>query len=385
LSAIRLLIAEPWFASPGHSPQTTVNLARIIGQRADTAYLVTRDAADPVYEHFLQDLRGFGEVITMPAARKMAPSETLRALLRLAALPSRYRRADTVFFLDAHLPTLALAWPWLHRRFPGVRLAVRHLFGPEHVQTHRSRHARWYAVVLNRFLRRDNVELFLRTEELVEAWRAAHPTIPAERFRLLPPTELPDEQIRRDTPQPASRLRVGVIGQLRRGKGIEWLVPMFVANPALGDLCVAGAHADETHHKPVIAPLIRQIDGRVGYMTEAEMNDVAGAQHYLLILYDRWDLRMEASNLYVAARVNRPVVTDASGWCGRMVEAYGCGVVVQPSDRRDPERMERIFATLPLPGSAEYDGFLAGLERFRQEHAGGAVRAQVLSALGLAN
>jgi glycosyltransferase involved in cell wall biosynthesis len=384
LKPIRLLVVEPWFASGGHMPQTTLNLARILGEKPDVAYFVSRDERSHVYEQFLAQLRSMAEVVTMPSRRPTRASETARALLHLARLPRRYRDADTIFFLDSHLLALVLLWPLVRRRLGARRLAILHLHGPEQIEYRVRATGSWYPRLERRFLERADVRFFLRTDELVEAWREQYPDIPPERFGRLPSLELPDDRFSVDAPKPEPALRVGVIGQLRRGKGLEWLVPLFDRIPRLGTLTVAGGFGDEALFGPLIRPLVERIGGRVGYLPEAEAEALAAAQHYQLVLYDQWDLRQEAATLYLAARVNRPVITYDEGWAGRMVRKYGCGVLVDPEGRGSPDfifRMPGFFASLPRPGSAEYDALLAGVTRFRDAHRGSAVRDAFLQAL----
>ncbi|MGH8677504.1 MAG: hypothetical protein ACREUQ_04035, partial [Burkholderiales bacterium] len=171
-------------------------------------------------------------------------------------------------------------------------------------------------------------------------------------------------------------LRLGVIGQIRPGKSIEWLVPLFELNPGLGTLKIAGTFAKAAHRSQLrVLDRYTAFDDR--FLTEDEMLSAAGDQDYLVALYDDWDTRMEAATVFLAARVGRPVIVYDEGWPGRMVREFGCGIAVA----RDPRPDEKFFASLPRPGDVAYEAFLTGAERFRQAHGGAQSRNAFLAKL----
>ena len=105
------------------------------------------------------------------------------------------------------------------------------------------------------------------------------------------------------------------------------------------------------------------------FLSEVEMEKISCKQDYLLMLYDKWDKRMEAATLYLAARINRPVIVYKDGWCGRMVETYGCGLFAP----KNIDNLSDYFRNLPRPGTVLYSKLLAGLELFRIAHNGDTV------------
>ena len=105
------------------------------------------------------------------------------------------------------------------------------------------------------------------------------------------------------------------------------------------------------------------------------MLKAAAEQDYLLALYDDWDARMEAATVHLAARVGKPVIVYDAGWPGRMVREFGCGIAVSGNDRPN----EDFFGSLPRPGEAKYEALLAGIDRFRADHGGAAIREEFVS------
>jgi len=135
---------------------------------------------------------------------------------------------------------------------------------------------------------------------------------------------------------------------------------------------VAGTFISRQHEE-VVAVLRAYPHFINRYLKEDELVLLAGKQHYLLMLYDDWDERMEAATLYLAARVGRPVIVRGSGWCGRMVKTYKCGVLCERGDETAD-----FFRSLPRPGDDEYAALLSGMARFREEHSGPAWRQAFL-------
>ena len=95
------------------------------------------------------------------------------------------------------------------------------------------------------------------------------------------------------------------------------------------------------------------------------------------MLYDNWDHRMEGAVMFLAARVNRPVIVYGSGWCGRMVTEYGNGIIFPNNQTLIPE----LLKSLPAVTSPAYDSLLQGVKRFRQDHSGEVVRTAFLNAI----
>jgi hypothetical protein len=219
-----------------------------------------------------------------------------------------------------------------------------------------------------------NVRLFLRTEELAQAWRVGFSGLDAEQIAVLPSLELADEFDDQGHPGMSTvQIKFGIIGQIRPGKAIEWLVPMFVDNPDLGKLTIAGAFNDPKQHQ--LMTLLKDYPYfHDRYLTEDEMIQLGREQDYLVMLYDDWDPRMEAATLYFAAKVNRPVIVYGDGWCGRMVRTYVCGIIAPHFGVLPDSFFKRIVA----PSGNEYARLLKGLAQFRREHSGTAVRSAFL-------
>jgi len=365
---MKLLVIQPWFCGMGHPAQSLINMASAIGRDARVDYLVSDDGKPGVFPETTERLRAWGVVESFAVTTQVGPSNTVRALLALRRMRGRYRR---IFFFDESLFALALCWPVFSLWIPVERISMLHLLGP------RMGRRNWLErFMVGRYLRRPEVRLYLRTEELAQAWRDTYASVPGERIRYLPSLEIPDEDPRQGRNESSAALSFGIIGQIRIGKGIEWLVPAFRSHPALGKLTVAGEFASPQSREQLT--VLEGYEGFAnGFLSENDMLECAAQVDYLLVLYDAWDRRMESAVLFLAARVNRPVIVYGDSWCGRMVREFGCGAVA-PVDHG--EAIEFLLR-LPRPGSAEYAALLQGMVAFRYAHSVKSLRGKVIQEL----
>jgi glycosyltransferase involved in cell wall biosynthesis len=351
-----LIIVQPWFTAVGHPAQSLLNTANALRGVDGLRYLVSLEDRKPSPQ--CDTLRSIAHVDDFRVNGPSLREGTLKALFKLLNLKRKERGVSHIFFFDAHLVLLAGLWRCFYSRLLPRRLSLIYLKGPERIQ-----HSFIANRLVSRFLGRQEVTLYLRTEELVQAWRTAFPAAPSTSIRYLPSLELPGNDAAIEAPVPDSMLRFGILGQVRHGKGLEWLVPMFQNSPKLGMLTVAG-----TFNNAQDAESMYFLQGFAGFRNEFLSDDdmlaVAREQHFLLMLYDQWDERMESAVLYLAARAGRPVIAYDNGWCGRQVKTYGNGLLVH----RDHDALPSLIASLPRPGSDGYAALLKGVERFRHAH-----------------
>lgn len=362
----RLWLVEPWFAAPGHPAQTLRSTAAALSGVPGLTCLVPRCATslDPV----LASISAHATVVRYRTPSSWLP---LATAFSLCALRDQTRRDDVVLFLDAHLVALAALWGLLGPRIAPHRLGVLYLGGPERIAGNGPA-----IVAVRRFLQRPFVRLLLRTDELAEAWAAALPAEVRGNVGTLPTLEIPAADERVPPRLPGGPARFLVVGQVRTGKGLERLVPLFRSRPDLGTLTVAGAFASDTMRSAL--PELKGFPGlREGYLNEADLLATVADHDYLLMLYEGWDHRMEAATLFLAARVGRPVVAFDAGWCGRMLRTYRCGVAM-PTAVGD---LGAAIEGFPVPGSAGYAEMVAGMALFRDAHLPDRLRQRFLATM----
>lgn len=364
-----LLIVQPWFTAIGHPAQSLLNTACVLGADDRVSYLISQEDGDNLFTDLAEQLGRYGHVETFAV-----PSSSIRTCTLLSLLALLRLRADkkfrSIFFLDAHLVLLAFFWRWVAWLVRVEELSVIYLMGPEKISNN------WLVRrVIRSFLSRPDTKLLLRTEELAEAWRNAFPTAEKNKIDVIPSLELVSMAGTPDSPPPPppiTKLEFGILGQIRPGKSIERLVPLFAQSPDIGRLTVAGTFISQQHEEELA--VLRSYPHFINrYLKEEELVMLAGKQHYLVMLYDNWDARMEAATLYLAARVGRPVIVRGAGWCGRMAKKYRCGILCERGDETAD-----FFRSLPCPGDKEYAALLSGIARFREEHSGPAWRQAFL-------
>lgn len=366
---MKLLIIQPWFCGMGHPAQSLINLASAIGADERVDYLVSKSGDAEYFNEAMDRLSKLGRVESYAVKDPVGDINTFKALLTLSRMRFKNYQYQRVFFFDQSLFVLALCWPIFALWLPVERVSVLHLFGP-------GRRARFWLTrfVIGQFLKRREVQFYLRTEELAAAWSDSFGSIEKGKIRHLPSLEIPDNQpVQYPKKKISNQIAFGIIGQIRIGKGIEWLVPAFQSNPVMGKLTVAGQFSSLLSREK-----LRVLDGFAGFvncfMTEEEMLACAAEQDYLLMLYDVWDKRMESAVLYLAARVNVPVVVYGDSWCGRKVHEFGCGLVAPEAH----DETVNLLLRIPPPGSAEYGNMLEGMAAFRQAHSVTSLREKVI-------
>lgn len=355
----RLLIVQPWFSAVGHPAQSLYNTMRTLARVAGVDYLVAQDAQ---FEHHAELGQGLGPdqgLFRFKVSDSDLKNNTVAGLWHAATRPWKFRGVRHLFFFDMDLLRVAKWWPVLGPLLRVRQLSLLYLLGPEQIGMHGSARRR-----VEKLLQRPEVVLCLRTSELERDWVAAYPGIDPARIRTLPSLEIPEGIDFPPRPCPdRAGLRFGVLGQLRRGKSIGELVPVFLNHPEIGVLKVAGSFAS-----PAERDALSMLQGLPGfeerYLKDEELLQLTAAQDYIVILYDQWDKRMESAVLYLAMRANRPVLVYAEGWCDRMIRQYGCGVSVA----REGLDLPTFLAGLPLPGSKAYSDLLDGVRRFREAH-----------------
>lgn len=364
-----IVIVQPWFTAIGHPAQSLLNTAKALRHTSGLRYLVSVESDEPNLQ--LRELKQIANVESFKVNSASLREGTLKALFRLCLQLRQKRYAKHIFFFDAHLVLLATFWNIFNLYLKPQRLSLIYLMGPERVK--RSRIASW---LVKQFLQRPEVILYVRTEELMMAWHDAFPSRKCPQIRYLPSLELPEDDSTITLPVLSTRLKFGVIGQIRHGKGLEWLVPMFKEEPDIGELTVAGSFNNAKDAQ--MLSFLNKFDGyHDEYMSDEKMLAVAREQHYVVMLYDDWDARMESAVLYLAARAGRPVITYDKGWCGRQVRKYGNGILVQP----EQARLANFLRKLPYPGSKEYAALLKGVEKFRGAHSVANLQKQYLQEL----
>lgn len=371
-----LLIVQPFFTAVGHPAQSVLNTARVLGRRQDTCYLISSGQRARELEPLVAQLASLGVVRQFKVPSSSLAFGTLLSLWPVARLARQQSQPFDVFFLDVHLPTLALLWPVLRPLARNVRaISALGLAGPE-LWSRRW----WVRRLLARFLESGAVRLFLRTEELAAAWRSEYSGRRELRIDTLPSLEIPDDDESSAVPAPSGVLRFGIVGQVRPGKGIEWLVPLFTTHPELGKLEVVGAFFDEACRRqlPVLEgnPCFHN-----RFIPQHELLPLVASYDYILTLYDNWDSRLEAATFYLAARARRPVICYDAGWCGRMIREFGCGVAASSGEHPGAS----FFAGVPDRNSTAYAAMVEGMARFRAAHSGEIRRAEFLRKLTHAN
>jgi len=368
-----LLIIQPWFTAKGHPAQSLLNTARALGFSKKIRYLISLEADKESFVGISQELSEFGMLKTFHVKSASLQEGTWKSFLQLFRFRKDLKNA-TIFFLDGHLVVFACCWLFFRFWICPKRIGLLYLKGPERIRRYwLTRKLTSWLLGLNEFV------LYLRTKELAKDWKSFFSAADEGHIRTIPSLELSvnDSSKLQARDIQSKHPSFAVIGQIRKGKGLDWLVPLFQKNPELGTLTVAGTFYNAEEEK--LLPQLQAFEGfRNEFLSESEMLSCAIEQDYLIMLYDDWDARMESAILYLAAKARRPVVAYDRGWCGRKVAMFGCGVLVPDNCNVD---FESFLSLLPKRGSKEYTELLEGVDRFVQAHSGEVTKTEFLRVL----
>lgn len=365
-----ILVVQPYFTHSGHHGQAVLSMARVLNGMPGIKYLLLVTANNAVFDSMIAAVRACADVVCLSFPDKWPRLKAIYATLRSFALVWKNRKTECVVFLDSHLLAMAALFPLIPDQFLPRKVLVYYLGGPEQLCR--------YGVterLIRKFLGRPPVKLVLRTDELAEAWDKAFHGRLSEKFVVMPHTEsfVPDAPPARRASRPPCKRKLGVLGQIRKGKCLEWLVPAFTSSPDFGELHIAGSFANERSRRE-FSFLLEYPRFWEGFLEESRLYQLAGEMDYLVLLYDQWDSRMEAGSLFVAAKVNTPVIVFDVGWLGRMNREFGVGVSVP----RECSARLACLGNLPAPGSSEYGRMIEGLARFRAAYSDLSFRAKFM-------
>lgn len=364
-----VLIIQPWFSANGHPAQSVINTARVLADESHFSYLVSCISKSD------RDVRNFNLLQRYVKANKFSVNSpslregTFKSIFAVRNYLKKDPSIKKLFYFDVHLVLIALIWPFFRPK--NIKhIYVCYLMGPERVI--RFRLIKYF---IERFLKRREVVLFLRTQELVQDWQKHFPDAD---IRCLPSLEISDVTVEPNNTNSVkhSKIQLGILGQIRVGKGIEWLVPLFQTYPELGDLNICGAFSDRAAEVK-LNRLNAYPSFNNKFLTEDELLALAAEQDYLLMLYDDWDPRMEGAVMFLAAKVRKPVIVYDEGWCGRMVRTFNNGLI---APKHKNEIIDFIKA-LPVPGTDAYKQLLSGVNSFKFEHSGNKLKHAFFEAL----
>ena len=136
---MKLLIVQPWFTAIGHPAQSLLNTARVLGIRSDVGYLIS-DPGNGEFAVTASELEKYGSVERFNSRGDSLRTGTFLSLPAVMRVVRREAELQHVFFLDAHLVSLAVAWPpigsliagfshWAASENPGRLLQSRRLEG----------------------------------------------------------------------------------------------------------------------------------------------------------------------------------------------------------------------------------------------------------------
>ena len=108
--SVSLHIVQPWFTAHGHPAQSTINTARMLGDKLDVTYVISQKADSRESQEMAECLRSIASVETFQVSSDSIRIGTIAALWHLAVMSFRGIRSAYVLFIDVHLVVFASIW-----------------------------------------------------------------------------------------------------------------------------------------------------------------------------------------------------------------------------------------------------------------------------------
>lgn len=366
----KLLIVEPYFSIIGHPATSVLSTARILGPRSDIFYLIALDSWESPFGKMAKSLGEIGNVKVTITPHPSPILDTIRIFVSTIILIRKSRKSYNVYFNDGHLVAVAALYQMIPDFLKPEYLFFSYMSGPERVCSVGA-----IRKIVRSFLKNKNVHLILRTEELCTAWQMAFADLPQSKFQIIPAAKhnYPPEMIRKNKKRNGI-LRFGIFGQMRSGKSIDWLVPLFKQHPEIGELHIIGGFPNEAMRRELSVLKNYQYFTEKILLPEDTLEFIQSID-YVILLFDKWDKRRESEMLFDAAIAGTPVIAFDEGWLGRMNREFSLGVSIPTNSLT----ILQFFKQLPVPGDERYSKMLEGLEKFRSHYSNNSFRSLFLS------
>lgn len=368
----RYVLAQPWFATPGHAAQSLIRTYRAISSYLKPevwVYIPHDDSEQTAKLHQLNTLCNGLNLNPRNSWQQRLLHPSIAGIhlmiIHLAKISSSKMDKINIFFIDANLHILSLLIIFYKPKI--YKLDVLCMVSPNFYRKGKSSLTsliKWYLV--RRLFDLPYFHLHLRTEELSKAWKRVLPCF-SRRIGYLPSLELQGSKTVYDRFDKGTNFGIDVLknflilGQIRSQKSVEDIFNIFYQNPILGNLTIAGKIVDDDLRNKLFNSIDRIVVND-NFLSESEIEDYFIHSDYNLMLYKDWDENMESSMLYESLKYTCPIVAYKGGWLGNRVENYGLGWLIHRDSSLDS--IKNFISSIPSPSSDAYRRCLTNLNEY---------------------
>jgi hypothetical protein len=372
------LIIQPWFFADGHPAQSLVRTVKAISPylRPKVLVFIPNSCSCHKLKSFSSSVNAVNVDLNKPYFERVLTQLGAGTFYSIAYIKkyTKIGKNINIFFLDSNLYILSLSiyFHGLQSNSKIVRLGNLCLVGPEYYQRNPVHSfTRWRLV--KQLFKLNYFHLYLRTEELADAWKNALPAF-SEKIDYLPSLELQGSAYRSEDSSSKKSISISesglnflVAGKIRPQKSVYELVSVFSKYSSIGTLNICGKISEHNLRikigEMVKIRNLKNIKITDQFLSEEEIRDFFSASHYNLMLYKDWDMRMESAMLYESMKYLCPVVVYVGGWLENKVKKYGLGWSIPRTV--DEQLISQYLGKLPSPFSKDY---LEVLENLRKAH-----------------
>lgn len=345
----KILFIQPYYFYGGHFFQSFNNLIKNIGNKKNYEFLVSinKNLKEKVFFSDYIKVKKNNKIKSFESPKNSLSNQNIfKALTNVFIMRKKF---DVFFFYDFHMFYLSYFFLLFQPLFKKKKIIIYVFFGPEFLDKFFFK-----LVFFKLFLKTNRVEIFCRTNELKNSWQKRLYNF-KNNIKYFQSLDYPSIDFKKVPKK--GKLKFGCVGQIRRGKSLQFLNSFFKDNKDLKFSVIGGYPNQKT--KKDFGFLDSSFIKKKDFLEFRELIKECRSLDYILLLYDNFfDKRMEVSTFFLASSLRIPVICfKKNNWLFKRVKKFKCGYIIDNLDQ---------FKNFPKRGTRKYKGYLTGLRKFSE-------------------
>jgi len=346
--AKKTLFIQPFYFYAGHYFQAFNNFIYNIRKidRYDFLVSVNNDVNNKSFYIDFKKILKLKKIYTFKSSKNsFSKINIFKSFLYIIKNRNSY---ENFFFYDCKIFTLTYLFFFTSYLFKSNNFYIYAHYGPEFLN--KSIFKNFFLI---NFLKKKNTKIFLRTKELQKDWINKLP-IYKNKIKYLKSIDYPDLKYSKSINR-NKKIVFGCVGQIRNGKSLKFLNNFFKLNKKYQFKIIGSFANDEVKNS------FKFIDEKFltnnKFLNYNKLVNTSKKLDYIVLLYDNFfDKRYEVSTLYLAIKLNIPVICfDDGSWLSKKIKSYNCGLTIKNLSK---------FDNFPNRYSKKYKELIKNLEKF---------------------
>ena len=347
----KILFIQPFYFYIGHYFQAFNNLIINLKEDKRFSFLVSikkNDNNKNFYKDFSK-ISKLTKIYTFKSSKKVFSK--INIIKSFWFIITKRKNYKVFFFYDCIIFSLTYLFFFTKFLFKSNYIFIYAHYGPEFID--KSIIKKFF---LKSFLKNNNTRIYLRTKELQRDWKKKLPNFKNKIF-YLKSIDYPNYENFKLVNK-TNKLKLGCVGQIRNGKSLNFLNKFFTMNKKYS-FKIIGGYAD-IKSKNEFQYLNKKFLSNSSFIDYKTLINYSKKLDYIILLYDYlFDKRYEVSTLYLAAKLNIPVICfNNNSWLSKKISYYKCGILINDLSE---------FNNFPERHTKKYKNFLKNLKKFNRK------------------